>query len=77
MNRRIFRRKPADLKRTLHFLDEDEEMAQEIMMADLETEIRPITITKEMETLGEIRLAKKRYRKDISLVETFTLAREI
>jgi len=52
-------------------------MAQEIIMADLETEIRPTTITKKMEILGEIRLARKRYRRDISPVEASIPAREI
>jgi hypothetical protein len=69
MNRRTLRRKPADLKRTLHSLDENEEMTQKIIIADLKTEIRPITITKEIETLGETRLARKRYKRDISPVK--------
>jgi hypothetical protein len=37
MNRRIFRRKPSDLKRTLYSLDEDEEMVAEIVMAVADT----------------------------------------
>jgi hypothetical protein len=38
MNRRTLRRKSSDLKRTLHSLDEDEEMAAEIVMAVTDTE---------------------------------------
>jgi hypothetical protein len=48
-----------------------------MIMADLETETRPTTIIKEMETLGETRLARKRHRRDISPVEASTPAREI
>jgi hypothetical protein len=38
MNRRTLRRKPSDLKRTLRSLDEDEEMAAEIVMAVADAE---------------------------------------
>jgi hypothetical protein len=38
MNRRTFRRKFFDLKRTLHSLTEEEEIAAEIIMAAVDAE---------------------------------------
>ena len=38
MNRRIFRRKLSDLKRTLHSLIEEEEIAAKIIMAIVDAE---------------------------------------
>jgi hypothetical protein len=46
-------------------------------MADLKTEIRLTTITKEMKTLGKIRLARKRHKKNISPIKASIPAREI
>jgi hypothetical protein len=38
MNRRTFRRKPLDFKRILYSLNEEEEMAAEVIMATVDAE---------------------------------------
>jgi hypothetical protein len=44
INRRTLRRKPTDLKRTLHSLDENEEMVAKIVMAVADAEKAHIEI---------------------------------
>jgi hypothetical protein len=71
MNRRILRRKPFDLKRTLHSLTEEEEMAAEIIMAAVDAEeayrgiLQSVEITEEARGgLLQLQQARKRHRRD-------------
>jgi hypothetical protein len=68
MNRRTLRRKPSDLKRTLHSLDEDEEMAAEIVMAVADAEEAHTGVLQRVEATekagGGLQPARKRHRRD-------------
>jgi hypothetical protein len=68
MNRRTLRRKLTDLKRTLHSLDENEEMAAEIVMAVADAEEAHTGVVQRMrateEAEGDLQPARKRHRRD-------------
>jgi hypothetical protein len=68
INRRILRRKLSDLKRILHSLDEDEEMAAEIVMAVADAEEAHTGVLQRVEATekagGGLQPARKRHRRD-------------
>ena len=77
MNRRTLKRKPSDLKRTLHSLNEDEEMAAEIDLAAVEVVEQHTIILEGEEVTEETERytldVRKRHRRD--LLPTETIAR--
>jgi hypothetical protein len=82
MNRRTLRRKSSDLKHTVHSLNEDEEMAAEIVMASVDAEDAHIGVLRDMEAIekaGENILqpqqARKRRRGDTMPAEALEAGR--
>jgi hypothetical protein len=80
MNRRTLKRKPSDLKRTLHSLNEDEEMAVEIDLAAVEVVVQHTVILEGSgvaeETERHISEVRKRHRRDILPTEGIAHAGE-
>ena len=71
MNRRTLRRKPSDLKRTLHSLNEEEEIEAEVIMATVDAEEAHMGILQSMEATEDaergllpLPQARKRHRRD-------------